>query len=175
MKLTSAFTRKKARIEIIPLIDIMFFLLAAFMLVSLSMIQMRGMKVNLPTAQSATQENRSDFVTITINPEGDIYLEKDKLDVQELTARVQEMYQNNNEVRFYINGDKDALHGEVVGVLDAIRAAGVQKVAFAMKQQSVTTPGAPAPKAGAPVPGAPPAPPAVPPTTAPASAPPAQP
>ena len=44
----------EARIEIIPLIDIMFFLLAAFMLVSLSMVNMKSVKVNLPTSTTAT-------------------------------------------------------------------------------------------------------------------------
>ena len=52
MEFTSPIPHKKARIEIIPLIDIMFFLLASFMMVSLSQVHMKGMKVNLPTGQS---------------------------------------------------------------------------------------------------------------------------
>ena len=63
--------RKKARIEIIPLIDIMFFLLASFMLVSLSMLKIQGLKVTLPTAKSSQPENKPDFLTLSITKTGD--------------------------------------------------------------------------------------------------------
>jgi biopolymer transport protein ExbD len=133
---------KKARIEIIPLIDIMFFLLASFMLVSLSMVEMRGMKISLPTASSASSapEQKHDFVTVTVDSAGKIYLEKDEVDADSLYERVKKLHDENAEVRIYIRGDKDALHGEVVTVLDRIRAAGVQKVAFEIKSQTVTAP-----------------------------------
>ncbi len=128
---------KKARIEIIPLIDIMFFLLASFMLVSLSMVQMRGMKISLPTASTTTStpEQKTDFVTVSVDTQGKIYLEKDEVDADTLFERVKKLHDDNADVRLYIRGDKDALHGEVVTVLDRIRAAGVQKVAFEIKSQ----------------------------------------
>ncbi len=66
----------EARIEIIPLIDIMFFLLASFMLVSLSMVNLKSVMVNLPTAASATNEQRRDFVDISIDKAGAAYLDK---------------------------------------------------------------------------------------------------
>ena len=140
---------KKARIEIIPLIDIMFFLLASFMLVSLSMVQMRGMKISLPTASAATSspEQKSDFVTISVDTQGKIYLEKDEVDADTLYQRVKTLHDANADVRIYIRGDKDALHGEVVTVLDRVRAAGVQKVAFEIKSQPAA--GAPAATNGA--------------------------
>jgi len=77
MKLPVRAYRRKARIEIIPSIDIMFFLLACFMMISLQMIQMRGVKINLPSAVSGSQEKKSDFVTVTVDPQG-FYLEKEK-------------------------------------------------------------------------------------------------
>ena len=127
----------KPRIEIIPLIDIMFFLLASFMLVSLSMVQMRGMKISLPTATAAasTPEQKSDFVTVSVDTQGKFYLEKEVVDADTLFQRVKKLHDDNADVRIYIRGDKDALHGEVVTVLDRIRAAGVQKVAFEIKSQ----------------------------------------
>jgi biopolymer transport protein ExbD len=133
---------KKARIEIIPLIDIMFFLLASFMLVSLSMVEMRGMKISLPAASSASSapEQKHDFVTVTVDSAGKIYLEKEEVDANSLYERVKKLHDENADVRIYIRGDKDALHGEVVTVLDRIRAAGVQKVAFEIKSQTVTAP-----------------------------------
>lgn len=154
MKLSSPVPPRKARIEIIPLIDIMFFLLACFMLVSLSMTQMRGMKVTLPGVASATPENKSDFHAITIDALGHLYLEKDEVSREKLLEQVKALAIANPEARFYIRADENATHGEVVRILDGIKQAGVQKVAFEIKAQSVPSPNAvPAPApASAPVP-----------------------
>lgn len=140
MKIRSPIQRKKARLEIIPLIDIMFFLLACFMLVSLSMIHMRGVKINLPTAVSGTPDQKADFTTVSIDALGNIYLEKEKVTPEQLYEKVRALYSANNDLRIYIRGDKDALHGEVVAVLDRIRAAGPQKVAIEIKAESVPAP-----------------------------------
>lgn len=140
MKLSSPIPPKKARIEIIPLIDIMFFLLACFMLVSLSMTQMRGMKVALPTAATATPENKSDFHAITIDALGNLYLEKEALTLDALIDRVKALAIANPEARFYIRADENATHGEVVRLLDRIKQSGIQRVAFEIKAQSVPAP-----------------------------------
>lgn len=142
MKLSSPVPPRKARIEIIPLIDIMFFLLACFMLVSLSMTQMRGMKVTLPGVASATPENKSDFHAITIDALGHLYLEKDEMSREKLIEQVKALAIANPEARFYIRADENATHGEVVRVLDSIKQAGIQKVAFEIKAQSVPPPNA---------------------------------
>ena len=140
MKLNSPIPSKKARIEIIPLIDIMFFLLACFMLVSLSMTQMRGMKVVLPSAATATPENKSDFHAITIDAIGNLYLEKNPMAIDALIGAVKDMSRANPEARFYIRADENATHGEVVRLLDRIKQAGIQRVAFEIKAQSIPSP-----------------------------------
>src|SRR5438445_4670867 len=84
MKLGSSFTYKKARIEIIPLIDIMFFLLASFMLASLALIRLQSIKMDLPTGQPATKSNRKDIVNLTVNKNGDFYVEKNLVSSVEL-------------------------------------------------------------------------------------------
>ncbi len=140
MKLSSPIPPRKARIEIIPLIDIMFFLLACFMLVSLSMTQMRGMKVTLPSAATATPEKKSDFYAITIDALGNLYLEKDELERAKLIESIKAIAAGNPEARFYIRADENATHGEVVRLLDGIKQAGIQKVAFEIKAQSVPAP-----------------------------------
>jgi biopolymer transport protein ExbD len=140
MKLSSPIPPKKVRIEIIPLIDIMFFLLACFMLVSLSMTQMRGMKVSLPSAATATPENKSDFHAITIDAIGNLYLEKEALAADVLIERVKQLAKDNPEARFYIRADENATHGEVVRLLDRIKKSGIQKVAFEIKAQSIPSP-----------------------------------
>src|SRR5687767_15482899 len=100
----------EARIEIIPLIDIMFFLLAAFMLVSLSMVNMKSIKVNLPTATAATAETKRDFVNISVDKAGALFLDKKLVGQNELAATVASMHATNSALRVFISGDKDARH-----------------------------------------------------------------
>lgn len=148
MKLGSPLQHKRARIEIVPLIDIMFFLLASFMLVSLSMIQMRGMKINLPTASTGTPEQKPDFITVTIDVTGSIYFEKDPVDLDQLLVRLKEEMAKKPQTKIYIRGDKDSTHGDVVSVLDRVKQAGITKVAFEIRLQALG--GVPKPAPGAP-------------------------
>ena len=123
----------EARIEIIPLIDIMFFLLAAFMLVSLSMVSLKSVKVNLPTATSATNENRHDFVDISVTESGGIYLDQKPIGDNELINSLAAAQKANPNLRVFISGDDNSRHGRMVRVLDLVRAAGIDKVAFEVR------------------------------------------
>jgi biopolymer transport protein ExbD len=124
----------EARIEIIPLIDIMFFLLAAFMLVSLSMVNLKSVKVNLPTATTATAETKNDFVNLTIDAKGGIFLDQEPLGANELVQRLAAWHATNDQVRVFISGDQDARHGDVIRVLDLVRSTGIEKVAFEIRE-----------------------------------------
>ena len=77
MKIPSPRPRKKARLEIIPLIDVIFFLLATFMMVSLSMAKINGVPVNLPSATTSAPLEK-DSVVVTLTKEGDIFFDKEK-------------------------------------------------------------------------------------------------
>ncbi len=123
----------EARIEIIPLIDIMFFLLAAFMLVSLSMVNMKSVKVNLPTATTATGDTKRDFVNISVDKAGLAYLDTKPIGANELVAALAAQHKANTDVRVFISGDQDARHGDVIRVLDLVRSTGIQKVAFEIR------------------------------------------
>ena len=129
---------KKARIEIIPLIDIMFFLLASFMLVSLTMINMKGIDVNLPTAASARPNSKPDFTIVSIDALMDIYFEKEKVARESVLSRFQALYEKNHDVRVFIRADKDTTYETVVYVLDKARAAGIQKVGLEIKAYEST-------------------------------------
>lgn len=133
MKLASPIAHKKARIEIIPLIDIMFFLLASFMMVSMTMIKMQSIKVNLPTATQAKADMKPDIVNIAVSKTGDIYIEKKAFTMLELREELSKKYKANTNLPVYISGDKEALHGVVISVLDEVRKLGIQKVAFAIR------------------------------------------
>ena len=134
MKMGSPLPHRRARIEIIPLIDIMFFLLAAFMMVSLSMIHMQAIKVNLPTATKANPESKPDIVNIAVDKKGDMYLEKTPIKANDLVVELMKKYRANTNIPVYISGDRDATHGSVINVLDLVRKAGIQKVAFAINK-----------------------------------------
>ncbi len=131
----------EARIEIVPLIDIMFFLLASFMLVSLSMVNLKSVKVNLPTATTSTPESRKDFVDISVDKIGAVYLDKKPVRDDQLLSALIALRQKNPDMRVFISGDKQALHGDIIHVLDLVRSAGIEKVAFEIR---------PPAKAGAP-------------------------
>ena len=75
MKLRSPLRRRRTRLEIIPLIDIMFFLLASFMMVSLQMQKVRTLKASLPTATLATAATKPDMVTLTVDRNGQVAVE----------------------------------------------------------------------------------------------------
>lgn len=123
----------EARIEIIPLIDIMFFLLAAFMLVSLSMVNLKSVKVDLPTSTTASPDSKKDLADVSVDKNGRIFLDKRPLDDGELTATLTADRANNPKLRVLISGDKDARHGQVLHALDLVRSAGIDKVAFEIR------------------------------------------
>jgi len=125
----------EARIEIIPLIDIMFFLLAAFMLVSLSMVNLRGVKVNLPVAATASAGVRKDVVDVTVDKAGLIYLNKETRPIgdDELVRALESDARSNSDLHVFISGDRDARHGDVIHALDLVRSAGIDTVAFEIR------------------------------------------
>ena len=133
MKIGTPVPHKKARIEIIPLIDIMFFLLASFMMVSLQMQKMQTIKVNLPTATQAKPDFKPDMINIAVNKAGEPYYEKEPITFEKLYSVLTNKFHSNTNIPVYISGDKDTTHGSMVYVLDFVRKAGIQKVAFAVK------------------------------------------
>lgn len=140
MQIVSPLPRRRGRLEIIPLIDIMFFLLAAFMLVSINKIHVKSLKVNLPTNVPTAQiEKKEDFVSVSVNPEGQVQIDKELItDKNGVLPKLQQLYAQNKDQKFLISADKEARNGDVIKVLGELRAAGFQKVAFSIN----TEPGA---------------------------------
>src|ERR1700732_5231964 len=97
----------EARIEIIPLIDIMFFLLASFMLVSLSMVNMKSVKVNLPTAVTSATDTKKDFVDISVDKSGSVFLDKKPVGSHELVGALAALDKARPNLRVFISGDQD--------------------------------------------------------------------
>jgi biopolymer transport protein ExbD len=136
MNVSSPIPKKKARIEIIPLIDIMFFLLASFMMVSLSQTTMKGMKVNLPIGSSGQTQSKKDYVSLSVDRDGYTYFDKEKIPLEEVLSRLRKLYVTNPEAKIFIRGDAEAVHGNVARVLDQIRSSGYTKISFEIKSQA---------------------------------------
>ena len=136
MNLASPIPHKKARIEIIPLIDIMFFLLASFMMVSLSQVHMKGMKVNLPTGQSGETQSKSQYISVSVNKDGAVFFDKDEYSYEKLLPKLQSVYRENPDAKVFVRGDADTVHGNIIRVLDILRAAGFYKIAFEIKSEA---------------------------------------
>lgn len=123
----------EARIEIIPLIDIMFFLLAAFMLVSLSMVNLKSLRVDLPTATAAVSDISNNLVNLSVDHAGLVFFDREAVGANELAGRLETLRATNQNARVFISGDREARHGDIIRVLDLVRAAGIESVAFEIR------------------------------------------
>jgi biopolymer transport protein ExbD len=122
--------RKKARIEIIPLIDVIFFLLATFVLFTLSLNKSNGLAgVKVPDAETGEPRDPADTVTISVTQEGTIAWNKDPIGLDEFISRLRAYHLSNPEGRILINGDENASFSSVFGyAIDEIRKSGASKV-----------------------------------------------
>src|ERR1043166_2080267 len=130
MYIASPRPKRRARIEIIPLIDIMFFLLATFLMVSLSMIRNQGISVNLPVASTSAAQDRKDYTSITVTDKGDFSWNKERVDLASVVSRLQQLKQSQPDPKVFINGDAKAHFEDIVSVLDEARKTGITKVAI---------------------------------------------
>jgi biopolymer transport protein ExbD len=134
MKVASPLPKKHARIEIIPLIDIMFFLLASFMMVSLSQTHMKGIRVNLPAPGTPPQNpNLKDYVAIRVSAGNTTYFDNVMVPEGEVLPKLYQMHQANPGIKVSLSAEEQALHGDVIAVLDHIRSAGITKVGYQIK------------------------------------------
>jgi len=144
MKVSSPIPHKKARIEIIPLIDIMFFLLASFMMVSLSQVHLKGVKVNLPAGVSGETQTKREYVSVSVDKDGHYFFDKDEIGDNELLNRLRMAHASAPDAKVFLRGDRESAHINVAHALEIIRASGYYKVSFEIKSESLK--GVPGPK-----------------------------
>jgi biopolymer transport protein ExbD len=133
MKIRSPIVRKRTRLEIIPLIDIMFFLLASFMMVSLQMQKVRTLKASLPTATQATSAKKPDIINLKVDRDGRVEFDKKLVTYPELLTILDNRLKLNANVPVYLSGSRDTTHGLMMYALDFVKRAGIQQVAIAIK------------------------------------------
>ena len=135
MKLGSPVRRKHSRIEIVPLIDIMFFLLASFMMISLSMDQNQNIKVNLPTVTDAKSEKIVNQVIITITKNNGVYLGDKGVTLKDLQAKMATMHSYNPDLTVVLFSDKSVSFEKIVAVLGILNGAGVKDLNIAVNAE----------------------------------------
>jgi biopolymer transport protein ExbD len=123
---------KKARIEIIPMIDTIFFLLVFFMISTLSMARYTGLPVNLPKAATG-QQPASESAAVTITSDGKVFIDNQEVPRENIRNVLQQRLAAKPDLLVLINGDEHVEHGLVVEIMDEARQAGVAKMAIAVK------------------------------------------
>jgi len=130
------FQIKKAKIEIVPLIDVVFFLLATFVMVSLSMTRNQGMQVPLPSAASASKmDDDAKAVTVTVMQGGEIFYNKDKITLAQLPFKFQTLKASQKDPKVVVNGAAEADFKNIVAVLDEARKIGITKVGISTEKK----------------------------------------
>ena len=124
-------------VMIIPMIDIMLFLLVFFMLSTMYMVNASTVQVNLPQAASAQQDTRPHIVSITVTERGEILFDRDDTPTKELIVRVKERLAEDPETVFVVRGDKKTDYQYIVSVFDALKEAGTRHVSIATETGGV--------------------------------------
>ena len=121
---------ERPQLMIIPMIDIIFFLLVFFMMSMLSMVIQKSMPLTLPQAESA-KVSMTRNVPVTITADGGIYYERDLMSLRDLTARLKEDVAHGEDISVILRGDAAASYGTVVQVMDVVKHLGIEKVYIA--------------------------------------------
>jgi biopolymer transport protein ExbD len=119
--------RKQARIEIVPMIDIIFFLLATFVLFTLSLNRIESIPVDLPSANPNPSAAKEEPTTIQVSGDGAVYWNKELIDMSDLPALLANYRKEVDDPKILIAGDEKARFGATVAVLDHVRKAGIEK------------------------------------------------
>jgi biopolymer transport protein ExbD len=131
MKLNNRYNRS-ARIEMIPLIDVIFLLLIAFISFTMSMTVYKGMPIQLPSSSTA-ETVKKDFADITIKEDGKIFLNKEGINISELIVRLSALRMESPETKVLISGDKKASCEMIISVMDAVRKSGIKGISIETK------------------------------------------
>lgn len=118
------------QINIVPMIDVIFSILAFVIISSLSLTRSEGLPVNLPSATTAQQQESTE-ITVTIEPNGKISLNKEPIELEKLQDAVSSLTVPNAQSLVIVNADKAVEHGQVVDVMDRLRQVENVKLAIA--------------------------------------------
>ncbi len=121
---------KRARIEIIPMIDVIFFLLVFFMVSSLAMTKINSLPVALPETSASAEALKQNLV-LTVRKDGSIYVNQAQTSLQTVGIQLSQEMRNHPQDLVVVNADQGAHYGLVVQVMDEARKIGVRRFALA--------------------------------------------
>ncbi|MEQ8958280.1 MAG: biopolymer transporter ExbD [Coleofasciculus sp. C2-GNP5-27] len=127
-------SEKPGEINIVPMIDVIFSILAFFIISTLYLTRSEGLSVNLPNATTA-QNQPSTEITVTIQPDGEIALNRQSIELEALEEAVRALVVPNSESLVIVNADEKVDHGRVVSVMDRLRQIEGTKLAIAAQRQ----------------------------------------
>lgn len=124
---------EKPLVMIIPMIDIMLFLLVFFMLSTIYMVQTNTFNVDLPQSEISRQEKKINSVSITVTADGILIYKDEKIFKQQLQQKISQTLSEDNETTFVLMGDKSAKYEQIVNVLEILKKSGVKHISIATK------------------------------------------
>lgn len=123
-------------IRILPLIDVIFFLLVFFMLFTTFKTSPMGINIDLPKAETVTDQKQDKQVTVNISREGKVSIGKDTVKLDDLSGEISNIIaENSTETLFIINADKQVAYEEIIKIVDKIRRAGGYRLALAADRE----------------------------------------
>lgn len=134
MRLRSLHIEEKPSIMIVPMIDIIFFLLVFFMLSMLTMVSQKTIALQLPAATVAKVDTTK-TLPVSVDKNGAIYFEREKISLPDLQSRLISAKEKSEKITVVLRGDVDSSYGDVVTVMDAIRHAGIDRISIATERQ----------------------------------------
>ena len=120
---------KKAQIEMLPLIDIVFLLIVFFIYAMLSMAVHRGLPVNLPTSRTAEIDKRL-VLSVTLKADGSMYIDKQEVGSDNLTQRLRDLIKDAENPGVLLFADRQINYQTLFQVLDQIRQAGISRISL---------------------------------------------
>ena len=120
--------RRKARVELLPLIDVLFLLLAVFLLSIARMVRSYSVPVDLPLARTGVEEQLEAVLLLSVDADGQAYVAGEALSLPKVRAQVAERVAAEPDLQILLQADRGSQHGAVAEVLDAIREVGGGKV-----------------------------------------------
>ncbi len=130
----SSGSESMARINVVPLVDVMVFLLIFFVSTA-SFLKEAGIEVNRPTAQTVAKQEKGNII-IAISKDGEVWLEKRQLDMRMVRPTVERLHAANPEGAVIIVADREAMTGVTVQVMDQVRLAGIANVSIAATREA---------------------------------------
>lgn len=126
--------QRRARIEMIPLIDCMFLLIVFFIYSMLSMTVHRGIQVNLPASETGQIDRRS-YISISITRDERLFLNKQEISLSNLLGHLKKKNENHPDQPVFINADQEVRYQMIIDVLDKVRSAGFRRVSLETREK----------------------------------------